>query len=173
MNWYKSITGDPIGWLLEHASLPVQYQMYRDLLDDEIHADALRRYLPESREVKEIFARQLPCGGWFRKGDLYHKNRPLYAYGAIQQLDRLADYGLTFSDLHVQVRVKSRRYQGIPEGVTDPGRIADFLEYRLMRHPQMTGAILRLEGLPANPSREELEAYATRLAFVVIRPEPQ
>lgn len=74
MNWYKGIKGDPIGWLMEHASFPARYRAYRDLLDDEIQASALQRCLPESQEVVEIFDRQLPCGGWFREGDLYHRN---------------------------------------------------------------------------------------------------
>lgn len=102
MNWYKGIKGDPIGWLMKHASFPVRYQVYRDLLDDGIQASALQRLLPGCREVEEIFARQLPCGGWFREEDLYHRNGPEYGYGAIQQLDRLADYGLTISDPRVQ-----------------------------------------------------------------------
>lgn len=71
----------------------------------------------------------------------------------------------------VQVRVKSHQINGTAEPVTDPGRIADFLELRLMRHPQMVGAILRSEGLPASPRRAELEAYAARLAMVIIHPD--
>jgi len=35
---------------------------------------------------------------------------------------------------HVEVRVKSRRFRGMAETVTDPLRIADFLELRLSRH---------------------------------------
>lgn len=105
MNWREGIKGGPIDWLMKHASFPVRYQVYRDLLDDGIQASALRRSLPECHEVKESFNRQLPCGGWFREGDLYHRNGPEYGYGAIQQLDRLADYGLTISDPRVQQAV--------------------------------------------------------------------
>ncbi len=72
---------------------------------------------------------------------------------------------------HVLVRVKSGEFRGLAEASTDPARIADFLEYRLKRHPKMVGAILRAEGLPATPSREDLERYACRLAMVIIRPE--
>ncbi len=71
----------------------------------------------------------------------------------------------------VEVRVKSRRFRGIAETTTDPKRIADFLEERLRRHPKMIGRILRWEGLPAKPSRAQLEEYAAKLALVVIRPE--
>ena len=70
---------------------------------------------------------------------------------------------------HVLVRVKSRQFPGIAETVTDASRIADFLELRLRRHPRMVSAILKSEGLPASPCREELEAHAQRLAMVIIR----
>jgi deazaflavin-dependent oxidoreductase (nitroreductase family) len=72
---------------------------------------------------------------------------------------------------HVVVQVKSRRFSGLAEPITDPKRIADFLELRLARHPRIVGAILRSEGLPDPPGRADLEAYAVRLAMVVIRPE--
>jgi len=74
------------------------------------------------------------------------------------------------ADPRVAVRVKSRRFQGTGEPVTDPIRIADFLELRLRRHPKMIGAILRSEGLSETPTRAELEAYAHKLALVIIHP---
>jgi hypothetical protein len=70
---------------------------------------------------------------------------------------------------NVEVRVKSRRFSGTAEIVTDPLQIADFLALRLSRHPTMIGLILRLAGLPRNPTRTQLEAYAGRRAMVVIR----
>lgn len=70
----------------------------------------------------------------------------------------------------VEVRVKSRRFRGIAEPVTDPVRIADFLALRLQRHPRMVGAILRSASLPPAPTRAQLEEYAAGLAMVVIRP---
>ena len=70
----------------------------------------------------------------------------------------------------VQVRVKSRKFEALAKPVTDPCRIADFLELRLERHPAMVGAILKSEGLPASPTHAELEAYAQRLAMVIIHP---
>jgi len=75
------------------------------------------------------------------------------------------------ADPHVQVRVKSRRIRGIAEPITVPGRIADFIELRLRRHPKIIGAILQSEGLPADPNRAQLEEYAAKLAMVIIRPE--
>src|SRR3989304_6095912 len=35
------------------------------------------------------------------------------------------------------VRVKPRRFYGQAEPITDPARVADFLELRLARHPRM------------------------------------
>ena len=76
------------------------------------------------------------------------------------------------ADPCVEVAVKSRHFQGQAEPITDPKRIADFLEYRLKRHPRMVGLILRSDGVSARPSRGELEEYARRLALVIIHPEP-
>ena len=69
----------------------------------------------------------------------------------------------------VRVRIGAHEFEALAEPVADPCRIADFLELRLQRHPKMVGAILRSEGLPAEPSRLELEAYAHRLAMVILR----
>ena len=72
---------------------------------------------------------------------------------------------------HVRVQIKTREFAAVAEPVTDPGRIADFLELRLRRHPRMLGMILRSEGLPSNPSRLQLEDYACRLALVILHPD--
>jgi len=106
MSWRDHLIGDPISWLLVNGSAPVQYRVYQDLLEDETRAHTLRETLPVCREAKEIFDDQLPCGGWFREGYLYHRNGPEYGYGAIQQLDRLADYGLTIADSRVRLAVE-------------------------------------------------------------------
>jgi deazaflavin-dependent oxidoreductase (nitroreductase family) len=76
------------------------------------------------------------------------------------------------ADPIVEVRVRSRRFRGRAEAVDDAQRVADFLELRLERHPRMIGRILQMEGLPARPSRRQLEAYAAHLALVIIRPQP-
>jgi hypothetical protein len=70
----------------------------------------------------------------------------------------------------VEVRVKSRRFSGTAEIVTDAGRIADFLELRLRRHPRMVGAMMKGEGMAGAPGRKDLEKYAAQLAMVVITP---
>jgi len=70
----------------------------------------------------------------------------------------------------VHVRVQEREFDTLAETITDPARIADFLEYRLRRHPRMIGAMLRMEGLPAGYSRVELEEFAAEKALVALRP---
>lgn len=69
----------------------------------------------------------------------------------------------------VEVRVRSRRFRGLAEPITDPGRIADILELRLRRHPRMVGAIFRLAGFTAKPTRPQLEEYARQRPLVAIR----
>jgi deazaflavin-dependent oxidoreductase (nitroreductase family) len=70
----------------------------------------------------------------------------------------------------VEVQVKSRRFRAVAEPITDPVRIADFLEVRLHRHPKMMGWMLNRAGLPRKPTRAQIEEYATKRAMVTIRP---
>jgi deazaflavin-dependent oxidoreductase (nitroreductase family) len=79
-------------------------------------------------------------------------------------------YRNVVADPRVEVRVRRSRFSGIAETCTDPVRIADFLELRLERHPRMVGRILRFRGIPADPTRPQLEVYASRLAMVTITP---
>lgn len=74
------------------------------------------------------------------------------------------------ADPRVEIRVRSRRFSGRAEVVSDPERIADFLALRLERHPRIVGQIMEMEGLPAHPSHEQLVHYAKRLALVIVRP---
>ncbi len=80
-------------------------------------------------------------------------------------------YRNILSNPEVEVRVKSRRFKGLAEPVTDLERTTDFLEYRLKKHPRMLTAITRFEGLPPQPNREQLKAYAGNRALVIIHPE--
>lgn len=72
------------------------------------------------------------------------------------------------ADPRVQVQVGNRHFSGTAEVITDPGQIADFIQYRRDKHPRLIGAIMRLDGLAANPSREALLDYARSLALVKI-----
>ncbi len=71
----------------------------------------------------------------------------------------------------VEVQMKAGRFRGVAEPITDPARIADFLELRLKRHPQMVRAMLLSHGLLARPDRAHLEQLAPKLALVAIRPD--
>ncbi len=70
----------------------------------------------------------------------------------------------------VEIRVRARRFYGQAEPISDPMRIADFLEVRLKRRPRMMGAMLRGEGLPAKPDRTQLEQFAGKIVVVAIQP---
>jgi deazaflavin-dependent oxidoreductase (nitroreductase family) len=72
----------------------------------------------------------------------------------------------------VEVRVKARRFLGRAEIVTDPARIADFLEVRLERHPHMIGLMMeRVHHLSKRPTRTQLEELAKTEALVIVRSE--
>ncbi|HWQ45701.1 MAG TPA: nitroreductase/quinone reductase family protein [Longilinea sp.] len=79
-------------------------------------------------------------------------------------------YRNVLANPHVHVRVKKLSFDAVAEPVTDPSRIADFLAYRLKRHPLMIGLMLRKDGLPMRPSRSQLEEYAGRVPMLVIHP---
>lgn len=71
----------------------------------------------------------------------------------------------------VDVRVGAKRFHGAAEVITDPSRIADFLEVRLQRHPRIIGLILeKAHGLPRRPSRAQLEELGRGEAFVILHP---
>ena len=70
----------------------------------------------------------------------------------------------------VEMRVGRLRLSGVATTCTDSARLAEFLELRLKRHPRMVGRILRLHGVPANPTTAQLATYASRLAMVTITP---
>ena len=75
------------------------------------------------------------------------------------------------NDPHVEVRVGAKHLQGTAEIITDPSRLADFLEVRLERHPRMIGLIMeRAHGLPRHPAREQLEELAKTAALVIVHP---
>lgn len=72
----------------------------------------------------------------------------------------------------VDVRVKSLHFHGQAEIVTEPARIADFIEVRLQRHPFMIGMIMqKAHGFSKRPSREQLEKLAEKEALVIITPD--
>ena len=75
------------------------------------------------------------------------------------------------ADGSVEVRVGKRYFRGAAETVTEPERIADFLETRLERHPFMMGLLMqKTHHLPRHPSREQLLDLARSEAMVIIQP---
>ena len=75
------------------------------------------------------------------------------------------------SNPNVEIRVGAKRFRGNAEVITDPSRIADFMEVRLERHPRMVGLIMeKAHGLPRRPSREQLVELAKTGALVIVHP---
>jgi deazaflavin-dependent oxidoreductase (nitroreductase family) len=77
-------------------------------------------------------------------------------------------YRNILGDPKVTVEIAGREFTAQAEAITDPVRIADFLEMRLERHPKMIGAMMRFEGLPAVFSRAELEEFVSHKALVAL-----
>lgn len=72
-------------------------------------------------------------------------------------------------EVHVQVR--DREFDATAEPVTDPIRIADFIELRLKRHPVMIRLIMHLfDGLPLRFTRADLEKFCQEKALVILKP---
>lgn len=70
----------------------------------------------------------------------------------------------------VHVQIRDREFDALAEPVTDPIRIADFIELRLRRHPIMVRLIMHLfDGLPLHFSRTELEQICKAKAMVILR----
>jgi hypothetical protein len=71
----------------------------------------------------------------------------------------------------VHVQIRDREFDASAEPVTDPSRIADFIELRLKRHPVMIRLIMTLfDGLPLRFTRADLEKFCQEKAIVILRP---
>lgn len=69
----------------------------------------------------------------------------------------------------VHVQIRDLEFDAVAEPVTDPVRIADFIELRLRRHPFMIRLIMWLfDGLPLRFSRIDLEEFCQEKAMVVL-----
>jgi deazaflavin-dependent oxidoreductase (nitroreductase family) len=82
-------------------------------------------------------------------------------------------FGNLVANPEVTVELPGGRSQATAEPITDPGRIADFLELRLARRPGMIRGMLLLHGLAGRPDREKLEEVARQLALVVLWPKEE
>ena len=75
---------------------------------------------------------------------------------------------------NVHVQVREREFDAVAEPVTDPERVADFLELRLHRHPFMIRLIMHFfDGLPLHFTRADLESMAREKALVILHPTQQ
>lgn len=74
------------------------------------------------------------------------------------------------ADNRVAVQVGKKKINGLAEVITDPLKIADFLEVRLERHPVMVKAIMRREGFPRDYTRADIDEYSRERVIVIIRP---
>ena len=72
---------------------------------------------------------------------------------------------------NVEIEVCGERRPALAETVSDPKRVADFLELRLERRPKFIGRMMRLEGLPPGFTRQDLEEFAAGKAMVILHPQ--
>lgn len=69
-----------------------------------------------------------------------------------------------------EVDLKGNRFNAQAEVVTDPVRIADFLEYRLKHHPVMMRIMLPFQGLSPFAGRKDLEKAAAKgITMAILR----
>ena len=69
----------------------------------------------------------------------------------------------------VHVQLREREFDATAETVTDPVRIADFIELRMRRRPFMIRLIMHLfDGLPLRFSRADLETYCLEKAMAIL-----
>jgi deazaflavin-dependent oxidoreductase (nitroreductase family) len=75
------------------------------------------------------------------------------------------------SNPNVHVQIRDREFDAAAEPVTDPSRIADFIELRLKRHPIMIRLIMHLfDGLPLRFNHAYLEKFCQEKAMVILHP---
>jgi len=73
----------------------------------------------------------------------------------------------------VHVQLGDDEFAARAEAVSEDGRIADFLELRLRRHPVMVRLIMHLfDGLPLGFTRDHLLALSAGKAMVLLHPLP-
>jgi hypothetical protein len=69
------------------------------------------------------------------------------------------------------VQIREREFDAVAETVTDPIRIADFIELRHKRHPVMIRLIMHLfDGLPLRFTRTDLEKFSQEKAMALLHP---
>jgi deazaflavin-dependent oxidoreductase (nitroreductase family) len=80
-------------------------------------------------------------------------------------------YRNILADPCVHVQVSRQEFDCLAEAVTDPAQVANFLEYRLKRHPLMIGLMMKFaHKLPMRPSRDQLLQLGKSTPLVILRP---
>jgi deazaflavin-dependent oxidoreductase (nitroreductase family) len=93
-------------------------------------------------------------------------------YVASARGDKADWYRNLQADPRVIVQAQGKTFSATAQPITDPVKIADFLELRLQRHPRMMSLMLRAEGLPLPFTRAQLEQLAAEKAVVALHPVP-
>ena len=71
----------------------------------------------------------------------------------------------------VHVQVDRAEFDCLAEPVTDPKQVADFLEYRLKRHPLMIGLMMKFaHKLPMRPTHAQLVELGQSTPMVILHP---
>ncbi len=73
-------------------------------------------------------------------------------------------------DAHAQIQAGEKIINVSAEMISDAERIADYLGYRLQKHPLMIRLILRLDGVKGKPDRSALLSYAAGIRMVILTP---
>jgi deazaflavin-dependent oxidoreductase (nitroreductase family) len=68
----------------------------------------------------------------------------------------------------VMIEIGDQKSNGTAEVLAGDGQVADFMAYRLKKHPLMIGMILKSDGCSFRPSREQLLVYSRRIAVVMV-----
>ena len=72
---------------------------------------------------------------------------------------------------NVHVQIRDLEFDATAEPVTDPIRIANFIELRLRRHPIMIRFIMHLvDGLPLRFNRTDIEKICQGKVMVILHP---
>ena len=135
-----------------------------------------RRLMPKTRPEVRLSGLVLLLTTTGRKSRLPRQTRLQYEkeesviYVAAARGPQADWFRNILADPRVEVQLEGQALRGLAEPITDPVRIADFLELRLKRHPLMIRLMLLSHGL-VSVDRAHLERLAADLAVVAIRPD--
>lgn len=135
-----------------------------------------RRVMPKTRPEVRLSGLVLLLTTTGRKSGLPRQTRLQYEkeegviYVAAARGQQADWFRNILANPRVGVHLEGQSLRGLAEPITDPTRIADFLELRLRRRPLMIRLMLLSHGL-VRADRARLEQLAAGLAVVAIRPQ--